>query len=192
MQRLAVSALLLVLSCVSAHSQPFGISEGTPRSAIKIEEEVRPGWLRIVPPRKHPEFELFHVQITQETGVCRLSAAGITHSNDRYGRSVRSAFQEVREQLEATYGKSGLNDFLKTGALWKNDEEWVMSIRQNERIFQAAWGKPSGAPIKNGVTEVLLNVAALDQSKSYLRLQFVFSNFDKCERLRKAGNASVF
>lgn len=175
-----------------SRAQPFGIEEGTKRPSLNILKELGHGYFEVKPPRTHPEFEMYAVQMADGPGVCIVKAVGVSHQNDRYGNSVRSAFDEVRSQIEGTYGKSRLNNFLRPGALWKDTNEWVMSIHKNERAYQAVWGGLAGPAIKNNVNEILLDVVAQNQSEAYLVIQYRMSNFKACEDALRANDAKSF
>lgn len=164
----------------SANAQPFGIEMGTSIRNLSDVQEIASFTYRITPPRQHPEFETYVVRATPKQGVCQINAVGKDHRNDRYGRSVQRAFDGLRSQLDEIYGRSGFVDGLRPRALWNGTHEWVMAIRQNERVYQAAWDEEEGSRMRDNVESILMQVNATSASSSWINLQYRFNNHGAC------------
>ena len=182
---------LLNLTCVAVATLsaqaafadgPFGVTPGAPISSLTVLEEVETYKYLVTVPKPHQEFELFIVKATPNAGICQINAAGKDHENDAYGTSVLTAFDTLKSQLESRYGVAQDNTFMRSGALWTEADEWVMSILQNERSQQFEWENVALPDADIGISEILLNVSALSSSTSYIALQYRFGNYTECER----------
>jgi len=186
---LLVATTTLLLGSGGVFAQPFGIEMGTPQSKLNVVKSLEDPYSYVaIPPKTHPEFESFVVVATPTQGTCVVRGIGVTHSNDKYGTEIQHAFATIRQQVDATYGRSQLNDFLQPGALWRDANEWVRAVEKHERVYQAVWE----GTLANNVVQILLTTGALDNERSYLKLQFHFTNFGACDAERKTINAKVF
>ncbi|WP_162620538.1 hypothetical protein [Limimaricola cinnabarinus] len=126
----------LVASGVAAG--PFGIEMGGSASDLDLAEEGNKPSLNQAP-NPHPLFKEYAVWHTEGLGICRVVAISEPYGNDRYGSGVKRDFERVSEALSQKYGSGNRVDFLKSGALWDEPQDWVMSLRQNERTFGQEW-----------------------------------------------------
>ena len=82
------------------------------------------------------------------------------------------------------------HDFLRSGSIWDEPEDWAMGLYKEERVLQSFWTF-SPARSEDGVQAVYLTANALSSSKGYVSLFYEFSNFDQCSKeLDKAKNAA--
>ena len=176
--------ILLFVSATGASAQAFGIEKGTPIESLEVVREVSEFNFSVTVPKPHSEFESYTVFATPEAGVCSVKGIGKDHDNDRYGSSVRSAFTDVSSALTGIYGASKNYDFIKNGALWDGGEEWVMSIRQNERFYSTFWTEDKQSDLPEGLNAISLSVSALSSDLAYIVLGYEFDNMDECIRIR--------
>lgn len=170
-----------------AWAQAFGIQAGAAISSISVKENLGNGSYLITVPTPHPEFSDYVAVASDATGVCLVRGVGKSHDNDRFGNDVRDAFSSISKALGGKYGEHAHYDFLRIGSIWKDSDEWVMSIVQNERIFQDVWDGESKSVMPEDISEIILGVSAQNSSSSYLVLQYRFSNYEKCN----ADNAEM-
>jgi hypothetical protein len=180
MIRAFVTMGLTFLASAAFADGPFGIAPGAALESLKIEREISTGRYVIEVPNRHPEFEFYIVTATPAAGVCSVSGIGKDHDNDRFGIDVREAFSTLREQLERRYGQGEEIMFLRRGALWDSSDEWVMSIRQNERAHQMSWENVVQSVVGSEINDILLTVNANSSSSSYVTLQYRFLNIEAC------------
>ncbi len=85
-------ALLTFLAFVPvcAIAGPFGIEQETKKDQLNVLEEIKPFLYKVSPPNPHPRFEIYVVKLHPKTGVCLLSAVGVTISTSVYGTEIRS------------------------------------------------------------------------------------------------------
>lgn len=178
--------LPLVISFFSAspsYSQAFGIEQGASLDSLVVLSEGENGNYTIEVPKPHPEFEFYTAKLTPETGVCMVRGIGRDHENDRFGNSIRKSFNELKNVLSNNYGNSYTGEYLLEGALWDDSNEWVMSIRQNERVHQAVWDQEEQSNLPDGMSEIILSVNALSSDSSWVALQYRFDNHGACSAL---------
>ena len=191
MKRFLFVALAAILALPNpAFAQAFGISMGDQIASISIQEDLGNNLYRIAVPSPHPEFETYVLEATPETGACMVRGVGKDHENDAYGLSVRAAFAGLSKALVERYGQREVVDFLRSGALWKDTDEWVMSLRQNERAYQEIWETEYNSSLPDTMSEIILGVSASARDDSYVVLQYRFSNFEACKAIREQTNNS--
>ena len=183
-----ISLLLLCLSSSTAlHAQAFGVQMGVPVSKYQARvagDGTDPNAFRITVPEPNSEFEGYLAFATPQTGVCKVIGLGKTHANDAYGTETRSAFDRFRSALVARYGKSSDYDFLRSGALWKEPQEWVWSIYKKERTMTSFWIPSSGAVLPAELSAIRLDARSINPaSGAYLVLDYEFANFAQCKKL---------
>jgi len=173
---------------------PFGFEMGSQLSKYGPAEPLKqPGLYKFSQaPRTHPAFELYVLKHHPETGICMIRAIGQDIVTSSFGSQIRDEFSNIREQLSSVYGKSGINDFLKSGSIWSESRYWMMSLLKTDRVLQAHWDRKSGAALKDGISEILLSAAASSDEKGYIVLQYRFSNELKCDQLLKKDAAKAF
>ena len=178
----AIGVIFLVLMPSYALAQGFGIEQGTSVEELDVVEDLGTGRYAVNVPSPYSEFEAYVVWASDTQGVCLVRGAGKNHDNDRYGRSVRTAFDRLERALEERYGEFGKGDFLNAGALWDEADEWVMSIHQSERAYQSVWDAESGSELPDSIVEIILNIDAVSSSSAWIGLQYRMANFDECQQ----------
>jgi hypothetical protein len=175
--------LLIGFNINYAQAGPFGLEQGISKEHLDILDEIGPHKYLLKSINKpHPEFEKYVVLAPPKEGLCTIWAIGKHYSNDRYGSKVKSAHSNIKSQLEKSYGKSDHFDYINSDGLWQEDNEWVMSVMQNERSYATAWSKEKGSKLREGIETILLQVVAVRPDESNLILQYDFSNKSRCEK----------
>lgn len=179
---------MLSTSATGAFAQAFGIAMGTPIENLEIEKDHGSSTYTISVPKPHSEFETYLVLATPQTGVCKINAIGKDHNNDRFGTSVKNAFSELHSALESRYGTHKFYDFIAPGGIWDGPEEWVMSIRQSERYYDAFWDEEEKSSLPEEFQGITLGVRANSSDSAYISLSYTYSNFDECYRILNEAN----
>lgn len=185
-----VIALIIGCFATSASGQAFGIAKGTDIESLSVEDDLGDGRYVVAVPKPHPEFDDYVVKAVPEIGVCIVRGIGQNHTNDRYGSSVRSAFGKLKSALDQRYGATETFDYLKSGALWDEGNEWVMAIHQNERYYQSSWDEDSGSELPSGLVEILMTVNTTSSDSAWIGLQYRFDNDDECNAVIAKTNQS--
>lgn len=176
--------MLLFVSATGASAQAFGIEKGTPIENLIVVREISEFQFSVTVPKPHSEFEAYTVFAAPEVGVCKVTGVGKDHDNDRYGSSVKSAFTDLKDALSGIYGANQSFDFIQNGALWDGPNEWVMSLRQNERYYSTFWTEEEKSDLPEGLGSIKLSVNALSSDSAYITLGYDFDNISECIRIK--------
>ena len=185
----AITVICLLLMPSYALAQGFGIQQGTSVDELDVVEDLGGGRYIINVPSPHSEFEAYVVWASDTQGVCLVRGVGKNHNNDRYGQSVRTAFDRLERALEDRYGGFRKGDFLNAGALWDEADEWVMALHQSERVYQSVWQTPYGSDLPGSIVEIILNIDAVSGSSAWIGLQYRLANFDECQQELEARDS---
>lgn len=172
---------------------PFGLEMGLSRDTV---EKMVGKTLTPLPgeldrysvdtvPKTHNEFERYVLKFSSEHGLCSVMAIGRDINTDSFGIAVKSRFSELEEGLSSVYGRPEKSDFLLPGSIWKDGRDWMMAIRQGERLLASSWKSSASAPMKSDLKQVFLSVNASSSDKGYLKLEYAFSNYELCEQESK-------
>lgn len=204
--RRALCGALLVLCLTLSHSPaaaqgdgPFGLSMGLSKAQI---ERLTGGPLKPVAgqsdgyettkvPRGLDGIESYVLNILPKAGLCRILAIGVDINTSSHGVEVKAAFDRLAGLLDAAYGKHTTYDFLRSGSIWDEPEDWMAGLMRNERVLQAAWDVAEGSTMKNGVSEILLDAHGLRSDRGYLNIQYKFDNRQACEAEAKGLTSNV-
>ncbi|TYB85519.1 hypothetical protein [Oceaniovalibus sp. ACAM 378] len=189
---LAASCVVMNFCGTVAFAQAFGIEMGTSISNLEVKSEIGNGKFEVVAPVTHSEFESYLVNSADSTGVCMVTGIGGRYGNDSYGLNVLASFDKLDAALSKKYGKYEDLDFIRNGALWRDSDEWVMAIRQNERVKQSVWSNETGSTLPDDITEILLTIRAMSHDTAWIHIQYRFANSSACEAaLSKAGDDAL-
>lgn len=186
--------LICITFASSVFAQPFGIAMGTPQELLVVKTaNVKPGFHQLHSvPRPHSEFEQYYVTASHESGVCAIRASGKSYKNDPEGKKIRAAFDTLKNQLDASYGVSRTDYYIKPESILSNANVWVKSIAEYDRIHRAIWDVKSDATLKNDVSAIALLVQALaNATEAYLFLEYRFSNYDDCQKETASADANA-
>jgi hypothetical protein len=181
---ITVIAGLLIVAQSPVAAGPFGIDQGQSKNTLDLSNPDDPDNVYALAsvPKPHPLFTDYSAEISATHGVCRINAGSEIYRNDRYGTEVQRRYKEIENQLTGVYGSGTDFKYLRDGALWKDPDEWVMSLYQSERTFSKNWAKKSGAKLKDGIAEISLSVNGLSSDASFIVIQYFFENLDLCDK----------
>lgn len=128
-------------------------------------------------PIPYAGFADYLMVITPQNGLCKVIGFGKPIATSAYGDAIRDEFSSTKESLISKYGKpEGDFNFLRSGSIWKDSNEWTMSLLKEERILAVAWG-----PLEtNGVKNIMLKAKAKNLNSGYITLAYELSNSDAC------------
>ncbi|MBL8654525.1 MAG: hypothetical protein JNJ97_10000, partial [Alphaproteobacteria bacterium] len=110
----------------------------------------------------------------------------------RYGSELQSKVDEINAQLNTKYGKSKNTSFLRSGALWKENHDFMMALRQKERFYSYTFDASSGMQRVDGVRSIFVAAAALSDSQGYVVVEFSFDNEKQCDEAIKGDSGKAF
>ena len=165
-----------------ASAQAFGVNMGDSVSNYSAEK-LDDGLYGIAVPQPNSEFERYVATATAETGICRIAAVGKDHENDSYGNSVRTAYKSIQQALSQRYGNALKQDFLLSGSIWNEPDEFGWSLYKKERILASFWDDEEGSDLPPSVQAIVLAAKSVEPSTTYLQLYYEFSNYGKCKEI---------
>ena len=115
----AVLILTSILFVTEAMAGPFGLEKGMSLediggNPIKISDTGH--YMLSSVPKPHSAFETYIVRVAPTGGLFWIKAVGKEIKTNSYGIDIQSAFNTLREKLEATYGKHKKYDMLLPGS----------------------------------------------------------------------------
>ena len=178
---------------------PFGLSRGMSRAAIEaaIDSTLQPRndqahlYTTATVPRPLERVDFYVLLVLPNAGLCQIRVIGITVNSSSHGVELRNEYLRVRDALQEVYGTFGEADYLRTGSIWDEPEDWMMAVRRRERILQAAWDAEEGSTMRNNVKQILLGVSALNTSSGWITLQYQFDNEEECDAEMSRATTSV-
>ena len=194
----AVAAIVLASSSLFAQeiAGPFGLRRGmTQEQVIQIvgkgaAKETKGDTLQVwTVPRPHPAFEFYLLIFSPKDGLLKISAYGNDIKTNGFGASVRTSFIEIRDAISQTYGQPEFtSDFLRSGSIWKEPEDWMMGLLKEERILAALWEKA----LPNRIHGIGLEAVALSTEEGFLRLGYEFDGWHEYVEAKKKEAGAVF
>ncbi|WP_306304617.1 hypothetical protein [Erwinia persicina] len=168
---------------------PFGLEEGL--SKINIEQMIgqplvlvegtKNLYLAQSMPKESDSFEKYALLISPKVGLCQIRALGRDIATDSFGIALQGKFNDLKELLNSIYGPGKTSDFLLTGSIWKEPQDWMMSLNKKERALTSEWSQRSDAMIKSKLIEIGMEARAPSSQNGYIFLQYTFNNNSACE-----------
>lgn len=158
---------------------PFGLSLG-----MKLEDfsesmpvELAPFKYRLdKPPKTHPAFEFYVLQIAPVSGLSWIKAVGRNIPTNGFGNSINSAFLEMEGKLKNTYGKCERTDLLLQGSIWNEPQDWMMALVKEERFLASQWSAKTGANLPEAIESVFLVAKGEDTDTGYIAIEYTLKN----------------
>ncbi len=168
---------------------PFGLQEGltlkniedmTGSKPIPIEGSTNLYSISTVP-KPNSDFEGFGLLISPTVGLCQIRALGKTIQSDSYGLNIKQKFDDLDQILTSKYGAGKKTDFLLSGSIWKEPQDWVMGLKQQERFLMKDWKNAEQTAMKeSNLSEVGIQARAVDANSGYIFLEYDFKNTPAC------------
>ena len=162
---------------------PFGLEMGM--SLVEIggqPEKVGNGlYMLNTVPKTHSAFKAYVVKVAPEGGLCWVKAIGKDIATSSYGIELQTEFHVMEEKLEAAYGKHEIMDFLMTGSIWDEPNDWMMGLIQKERILAAIWEPAEGSSLPSDLKQIALIASPISTGKGYIAIEYSFINKDSCD-----------
>ena len=188
-------ALMINLPISPTSAQQFGLNMGQTAtqiksSGIKLEKiSVDSAWRTSYLPYGNKMFDDYMLTIGTKSGLCRITAwiSGIEDS--QYGTTTRDKYTSLQDALNKRYGEGKEFDFLRSGAIWKDNHEWMRSMYKNERVLVTYWMEPNKAR-NNNLKSLKLEVSGTSPETSMINVTYEFNNIGACitERTETQNN----
>lgn len=166
----------------------FGYRMGQRIEELNAKSTGSVGWFETTaPPRPNRLFPKVVIQATRENGVCFVKGVGENFTSDSNGLTVKSELEKLRSTLDLKYGSSEINDYLITGSIWDEPEDWMMALLKKERIYFIEW-----KPVAGNIKTVSIIPNALSTDTAFISVEYYFKNSDKCdEDIKRLDAASL-
>jgi hypothetical protein len=195
---MVASGVLATVAFAQNTSGPFGLRKGmTQQQVIEIvgksavKETKGDDTLRVLTvPKPHPAFEFYSLIFSPTEGLLKITAYGNDIRTNGFGEKVHDSFSEIRGALSDTYEKpDGDMDFLQSGSIWKEPEDWMMGLLKEERHLASIW---QNRPLPNHIHDIEIEAKALSQEKGYIILTYEFDGWDAYVDAKKKQAGTVF
>lgn len=162
---------------------PFGLSIGLKKDEINGKlTEIKPFVFQTEHvPKKHSSFENYVLKIGPKSGLSWIKAIGKSIQTNDFGISVKASFEEMKDKLAKKYGQPEEYDFLLTGSIWNEPNDWMNGIINGERSLVASWKSSSTQTLPNNLESIFLGAQAEDTSSGYLIIEYSFTNHKASE-----------
>lgn len=172
---------------------PFGLAMGMTTEMFK--GQLKPAgngvYLFDSPPKPHPKFEQYAVKITDKSGLCWVKGVGKDVLVNGHGVQLKSEFDDFEKKLDERYGSHKKTDVLVSGSIWKEPQDWMMALHQEDRFLFSIWEGGKKA-LPNELSQVALVANATNGQKGYLSLEYSFSNKKICdEEIKQRDDAGL-
>jgi hypothetical protein len=185
MLKIVILSLFLLATADTASAAPFGIDMGTKIEDLKGARSQQGGqglYILSEVPKPHSAFERYAVTAAPKAGVCVVKGIGKTIDTNSYGTSLRSAFDNMREKLEQTYGKHEVHDLVMPDSIWKDPQYFMMALKKQDRVLAAIWEEKHKSKLGENILAVSLMVYALSNDQGYLRVEYQYKNEKDCDK----------
>jgi len=191
----ALMSILLTVPAVAAEGNPFGLELGKHPSEYGCSQEQNDKFTyrcKTVP-KPHSEFEVYGLQYARGVGICWVKALGKTIENDSYGIATRERVDAIAKQLRQKYGApTKKHDFILPQSIWDAPDDWMMSIRRNERLYDYSWRSEDGFKPVGEVIQVFVSANAVSGYGGYVAVDFHFKREPQCDAIIEKDGQDSF
>lgn len=141
-------------------------------------------------PKPHPDFSEYDLIIDSDLGLVKLIAVTPTLSTNSFGDELKDKFAKLATAVSDTYGKADKFDYLRSGSIWSDPNDWTTGLFKKERTLEYIWQPTKGNPAQ--IVAISLEAVALSREAGIVILSYQFENFDRYLAKKKASENSVF
>jgi len=138
---------------------PFGLSAGMTKAQLNKIIKLKPSGKHTCKvssvPKSNSAFESYILLITPKAGLCKIMAIGKTVTTSVHGTELIQVHDILSETLTKKYGSGTRYDFLKSGSIWHEPQEWMMGLKLKERVLATSWPESEGATLPDNLKKFL-------------------------------------
>ena len=192
-----ILARLFLLACVlfsSLFAGPFGLEKG--QTAKSFGEKIKQTEKSVVsfslsePPKPHPFFTDYRIQISSKSGLAEVKAFSDAIASNSFGNQLRSAYEVLESALTKKYGNPKKVDFLQSGSIWNEPNEWMMALAKDERYLGCYWKATPDNQLPDGLSYIELSAYATSREKGLINVMYRFTNFGDIKEEEEKNAAS--
>ena len=198
-KKILLTTILAISASLTANisfAGPFGTEMGMTAEQLGITSSTKVLSPHLYQLQKLPKmssmFEYYLVTVTPQSGLCGIRAVGNDITTSVYGEGLKRQFDSLYKAVEKKYGKGTRADFLKSGSIWYELNEWTMGLYKNERVLAGYFDEEEGSTMVENVTQAWISATALHTDKGYLRIDYKYSNAPACESEIQSLQEDVF
>jgi hypothetical protein len=205
--------ILIALSTVALAQEstgPFGLHRGMTREQVLqivgkdariVDVKADPDTLLLNRvPKSHPAFEYYGLFFSPTDGLLKIVASGKIISTNVFGEALLNSFIEIRDALSKNYGQMENLDYLKSGSIWTDPQDWMMGLSKGERKLAAIWGLAETGNLSdlrqmdlpNRILGIMLEATAMSQDKGNLVLSYEFEGWNEYVDANRKHAADAF
>lgn len=180
----------------TARTGPFGFDYGMSKEqVIKLLGKESLVWSKgndygfSKAPKPYQAFEGYLLIISPEKGLLKIVAYAKGTKTNVFGDALKDEFQEIYDAVSKTYGAGKLYDYLKSGSIWNERQDWMMGLLQGDRILEYFW---NSAKPTNHVVLIRLEASADSIGSGQVKLSYEFEGFEAYAEAEKVKNEKVF
>lgn len=183
--------MIFLSSATYGFSGPFGFYMGMTKEQIgEGLEQTGPNRFQTTsPPRPDRDFYRYGLLIDPELGLTKIVAIGHPIPTSSFGTELKRQFEVLENSLIEKYGKNEKYDFLHDGSLWKRPQDWMLSLKNKERVLTAFWGAEIGSDMKDNLQYIKLEARAIEAEWGGIVFICEFENAGKASE--QVGNGKV-
>ncbi|MBB1492887.1 hypothetical protein H5395_15430 [Paracoccus sp. MC1854] len=188
--RCSILVAILTLLAGGVSAAPFGINYEADTPEKLGCESIKSNFYRCKTlPAMHPDMEYYVIQYEPTVGFCMIKGVGINISDNRFGYKTQALTDRVADQVKRKYGTPQKLDYLKTGSIWDEPEDWMMGIKIQERSYAYLW---SPSPPIEGIEGIIVGAHALDAETGYVNVEFHTPRTDECDAAADSSASEAF
>lgn len=181
MLRAMVAIIYIIFQSSAALSGPFGLEMGDTIDNLDAVDSKNPKTALNSVPNPHPLFQHYSIWHSRNIGVCRIVGISKLYENDRYGSKVQSDFDRIKSAMASKYGDGEKIAFLRSGAIWRDLDEFVMSLHQNERTYAHVW-EPAKSSDGEEYGIIQLYIEGMSSNAAVMVLEYRSNEFEECNQ----------
>ncbi|WP_295606768.1 hypothetical protein, partial [uncultured Lamprocystis sp.] len=121
-------------------------------------------------PRPRPDFNLYQVRITPDSGLSRVKGMSPFIKTDADGIALWTAFEAVEADLARVHGAGERIDEAAPERSLSDGETWMASLVSEARVCGTRWPADGGDTLCQGLEALYLVAKAINVKKGFLML----------------------
>jgi hypothetical protein len=177
-----IAYMTIAFSVNVVYAAPFGLSMGMTVEELDLNLDNKQFHIYKANsvPKPHPYFNQYILKITPGSGLCSLEAYGQRINTSGYGIEALKEYQDILKRLSKAYGKPISKNELKEGSIWNEPQDFMSSLEKKHRTVESRWKESDGLALKDDLISIWLSLEPETKKTGFLKLEYYYSNVDKC------------
>jgi len=182
MLRIIIICICILFFPNNIYCGPFGTDMGDKKEKFKdlkpyteqgIEGE---NFKTFLLPKNHSLFEQY-ILTFGSSGLARIICVTPILRDDSYGFTAIKRYDTLKNQLSKKYGSPEVKEFLQPGSIWKEPNNFAISIQKKERVHFSRWDNIS----KDNLSSISLGIISQGFNSLAVVLEYRYNNFKDLE-----------